>query len=143
MGYEFPLLLSLISKVMRSFHPFTRFPWRIWFSWTSWNSGLSLSVQLPQLLLQDSFIDNCSHCSFLDQHRIFSAVPFLTNIRKKCYYLKLQTDIIICLFSWSLSVPLALCIPEYSWDMTSPSPRPILKLLWHFYCAHLILLTLQ
>ena len=141
MGYEFPLLLSLISKVMRSFHPFTRFPWRIWFSWTSWNSGLSLSVQLPQLLLQDSFIDNCSHCSFLDQHRIFSAVPFLTNIRKKCYYLKLQDY--ICLFSWSLSVPLALCIPEYSWDMTSPCPRPILKLLWHFYCAHLILLTLQ
>ena len=141
MGYEFPLLLSLISKVMRSFHPFTRFPWRIWFSWTSWNSGLSLSVQLPQLLLQDSFIDNCGHCSFLDQHRIFSAVPFLTNIRKKCYYLKLQDY--ICLVSWSLSVPLALCIPEYSWDMTSPSPRPILKLLWHFYCAHLILLTLQ
>lgn len=140
MQCEFPLLLSLISKVIRSFHPFKRFPWRIRFSWTSWNSDLSLSVQLPKLLLQDSLIDNCSHCSFLDRHGIFSAVPFLPNIRKKCYYLKLQ-DYICLLFL----VPFSPTSFVHSWvllrhDLPFPPPHtktPVTFLLCPSYFTYL------
>lgn len=79
MQCEFPLLLSLISKVIRSFHPFkdSLEGYTIFLDQLKFRS--QLVCQLPQLLLQDSLIDSCSYCSFLDRHGIFSAVPFLAS----------------------------------------------------------------
>lgn len=136
---EFPLqkYIILISKVMRSFHPFKN-------SHEGYDALSPVEVQVSVYLFnlhncsfRDSLITS-SNCCFLNSTLgIFSSVPFLRISGISAIYLKLQ-DHVHLLFL----VPFSSTSLMHYWVLLRDM-IPVLKSLWHFYCAHLILHTLQ
>lgn len=122
---------------MRSFHPFKN-------SHEGYDALSPVEVQVSVYLFN---LHNCSfrdplitssNCCFLNSTLgIFSSVPFLWISGISAIYLKLQ-DHVHLLFL----VPFSSTSLMHYWVLLRDM-IPVLKSLWHFYCAHLILHTLQ